>query len=52
MEIEKTVHAMLRLGEQWEVASCEFEQEAATFYIVIRETPVLWEKERCAKDGA
>ena len=51
MEIEKTVHAMLRLGEQWEVASCEFEQEASTFFIVIRETPVLWEKERCAKDG-
>jgi transposase len=51
MEIEKTVHSMLRLGEEWEVASCEYEQEAGTFFIVIRETAALWLKERCGKDG-
>ena len=51
MEIEKTVHAMLRLGKEWEVSSCEYEPEAQTFFIVIQETAALWEAERCPKDG-
>jgi len=42
---------MLRLGEEWEVESCEYEQEAGTFFIVIQETAPLWRKERCGKDG-
>lgn len=51
MEIEKTVHSMLRLGDQWEVTSCEYEQEASTFFIVVRETAALWAKEKCPSDG-
>ena len=51
MEIEQTMQAMLGLGEEWAVASCRYEPESETFYIVIRETAALWQKERCAKDG-
>ncbi|MDR0532762.1 MAG: ISL3 family transposase [Verrucomicrobiales bacterium] len=50
MEIEQTMQAMLQLGAEWEVASCRYEPGAETFYIVIRETPALWQKERCGKD--
>jgi len=51
MEIEQTMQAMLRLGQEWEVASCRYEPEAGTFYIVLRETAALWRKERCDRDG-
>jgi transposase len=51
MEIEQTMQALLRLGEEWEVASCRYEPEVETFYIVIRETAALWQKERCGKDN-
>jgi transposase len=51
MEINQTMQALLRLGQEWEVASCRYEPEVETFYIVIRETAALWRSERCAGDG-
>lgn len=50
MVIEKAVHEMLLLAKEWEVSSCESEQETQIFF-VIKETPALWERERCPKDG-
>jgi hypothetical protein len=41
MEINQTMQALLRLGQEWEVASCRYEPEVETFYIVIRETAAI-----------
>jgi transposase len=51
MEIEQTMHSMLGLGMEWAVLSCRFIPATHTFLITIRETALLWRKERCPKDG-
>lgn len=39
----------MALGESWEVTGCEYQEEAASFFVVIQETARLWEQERCPK---
>ena len=51
MEIEHTIQAMLGLGAEWTVTSCQFNPQLNSFFIVIRETDALWLNERCPMDG-
>lgn len=50
MDIKKTVHQMMGLGECWAVEECHYEEEANSFFIVVKETPKLWEVEKCPTD--
>jgi transposase len=50
MDIEKTLHGLLGLDERWEVRAVEFDQQSDRFYMVVVETPQLWEREICPHD--
>ena len=43
---------LLGLGLSWEVVSSQFDRAASKVILEIRETSVLWEHERCPKDGS
>jgi transposase len=49
MNVEELFHRLLGLGKSWEVVGCEYEQEANSFFVMVRETKGLWEEERCPK---
>jgi transposase len=49
MTVEELFHRLLGLGESWEVMGCEYQEEANSFFVVIKETARLWEQERCPK---
>jgi len=49
MNVEALFHRLLRLGESWAVVECEYAEEANSFFVMIKETTRLWEKERCPK---
>ena len=51
MNVEELFHRLLGLGESWEVIGCEYQEKAGSFFVVIKETMWLWEKERCPKCG-
>ena len=50
MTPEKLFHQMLSLGNEWQVADCRFDENNGVF-LQIKETPGLWQKLRCPKDG-
>ena len=54
MNLEKTFHGLLGLDECWEVSGVEYDSQEERFFLVIVETPVLWQRERCpdARCGA
>jgi hypothetical protein len=45
MHLEETFHGLLGLDECWEVCGMEYDQEEERFFLVIVETPRLWERE-------
>src|SRR5688572_2794090 len=47
MTPEKVFHQMLGLGNEWEVASCQFESANDLVTLQIRETPGFWSSCRC-----
>jgi len=49
MNVEALFHRLLGLGESWAVVECEYAEEANSFFVMIKETTRLWEKERCPK---
>ena len=49
MNVEALFHRLLGSGESWEVIGCEYQEEAKSFFVVIRERARLWEEERCPK---
>lgn len=51
MNLEETFHGLLGLDERWEVCGVEYDQEAERFFLVIAETPRLWEREVCPGEG-
>jgi transposase len=51
MTPEKMFHELLGLGQNWEVEESQFEREQSKVILKIREKEVLWERERCPKDG-
>ena len=51
MNIEELFQRILGLGESWEVVNCEYKEQWNTFYILVKETMVLWEKEKCPRCG-
>jgi transposase len=51
MNIEELFQRILGLGESWEVMNCEYKEQWNTFYILVKETMVLWEKEKCPRCG-
>lgn len=51
MTPEKLFHQMLGLGLEWEVIGCQFDEGAGVVSLEIRETPNLWSKLRCQRDG-
>lgn len=51
MTPEKLFHQMLGLGNEWQVVDCRFDESDGVF-LEIKETPGLWQKERCSKDGS
>lgn len=50
MTPEKLFHQMLGLGNEWQVTACRFDENNGVF-LEIKETPGLWLKVRCPKDG-
>ena len=52
MNVEELFHRLLGLGRSWEVMGCEYQEEAGSFFVIVRETVALWEEERCPKCGA
>jgi transposase len=51
MTPEKLFHELLGLGLNWEVGESHFDKASSTVILHIRETPRLWEGQRCPKDG-
>lgn len=52
MTPEKLFQELLGLGLNWEVVESRFERESGTVFLVIQETPRLWEQVRCPQaDG-
>lgn len=49
---EAMFHQLLGLDECWEVESARYEGKAEVFELRVRETPKLWERERCPHDGS
>jgi transposase len=52
MTPEKLFHELLGLGECWAVERSTFDVGKSVVELYVRETPTLWEKERCPKDGS
>ena len=50
MTPESMFHQMLGLGDQWQVASCQFDPESGLVTLQIRETGELWKAYRCPRD--
>ena len=50
MTPEKLFHQMLGLANEWQVVDCRFDENNGVF-LEIKETPGLWQKLRCPKDG-
>ena len=50
MTPEKLFHQMLGLGNEWQVTDCRFQENNGVF-LEINETPGLWARLRCPKDG-
>ena len=51
MTPEKLFHELLGLGMNWEVVECEYDRAQSKITLQIRETPSLWQIERCPLDG-
>lgn len=51
MNLEETFHGLLGLDERWEVCGVEYDEEGGRFFLVLAETPRLWEREVCPSEG-
>ena len=51
MTPEQIFGQLLGLDEQWVVVQTRYEEPNHTFYLWVRETARLWEKERCPANG-
>lgn len=51
MDLEKTFHGLLGLNECWEVKGVDYDEKEGRFFLVLRETPRLWEREQCPHAG-
>ena len=51
MTPEKLFHELLGLGLSWEVTACQYDRNQSKVLLQLRETPALWQGERCPKDG-
>lgn len=49
---EKLFSELLRLGETWAVERATFDEKQGLLELRVRETPKLWESERCPHDGS
>jgi transposase len=47
MDLEKTLHGLLGLNECWKVRAVEYDENDERFFLVICESPQLWEQEQC-----